>query len=141
LSSSQRKVEKHINLTPDDIKRYLDKFRKSILDGKYIVSKNENRQENIDFIEDYKVDEKKEKEILLGIQYDDFCYAADNDKEEFAHERLYIFCKRQELDYWGTLEYVDIYIKVNMTKTRRGDDYIIVVSFHKRNKAIEYMFK
>ncbi len=101
MRSSKAKAEKYTDLTPDDIKRYLDKFRKSILKGKYIISKNQNRQENIDFIEDYKIDMKKEKEILLGIQYDDFCYAVDNKKEEFAHEKLYIFCKSHELDYLG----------------------------------------
>mgnify|MGYP001451722670 CR=1 FL=1 len=132
---------KYTDFTPEAIKCYLTKFRRAILDDKYIISKNKNRQENIDFIEDYKIDTKKEKEILLDIQYDDFCYAVDNDNEEFAHEILYIFCKCQELDFWGTLEIVDIYIKINMTQTRRGDDYVIIVSFHKRNKPIKYLFK
>lgn len=141
MSNTKRETRKYTNLTPDKIKTYLTKFRKAILDGKYTISQNENRRENIDFIEDYKIDTKKEKEILLGIQYDDFCYAVDNDNEEFSHEILYIFCKCQELDYWGTLEKVDIYIKINMTQTKSGDDYVIIVSFHKRNKPIEYLFK
>lgn len=141
MSSSKRKANKYTNFTPNDIKEYLDKFRRAVLEGKYIISKNENRQENVDFIDDYKINSKKEKEILLGIQYDDFCYAVDNEKEEYAHEKLYVFCKRQELDYWGTLEFVDIYIKINMIESRRGDDFVIVVSFHRRNKPIEYLFK
>jgi hypothetical protein len=141
LKHFKRKINKYTDFTPEDIKKYLDKFRKAVLEGKYIISKNQNRQENIEFIEDYKINTKKEKEILLGIQYDDFCYAVDNEKEEFAHEKLYIFCKCQELDYWGTLESVDIYIKINMTQTKRGDDFTIVVSFHKRNKPIKYLFK
>ena len=141
MGNTKRETKKYTDLTPDDIKAYLSKFRKFILDGKYSIAQNENRQENIDFIEDYKIDTKKEKEILLGIQYDDFCYAVDNDNEEFSHEILYIFCKCQELDYWGTLEKVDIYIKINMTQTKSGDDYVIIVSFHKRNKPIEYLFK
>ncbi len=141
MSNTKREIKKYTDLTPDDIKAYLSKFRKFILDGKYSIAQNENRQENIDFIEDYKIDTKKEKEILLGIQYDDFCYAVDNDNEEFSHEILYIFCKCQELDYWGTLENVDIYIKINMTQIRNGDDFVFIVSFHKRNKPIEYLFK
>jgi len=141
LSSAEREIKKYTGFTPDDIKKYLDKFRKAVLDGKYVIAKNQNRQENKDFIENYKITTKKEKEILLGIQYDDFCYATDNEKEEFAHERLYIFCKCQELDNWGTLESVDIYIKINMTKTKKGDDFTIIVSFHKRNKPIQYLFK
>ncbi|MEY8304864.1 hypothetical protein [Anaerosalibacter bizertensis] len=141
MGNTKRETKKYTDLTPDDIKAYLSKFRKFILDGKYSIAQNENRQENIDFIEDYKIDTKKEKEILLGIQYDDFCYAVDNDNEEFSHEILYIFCKCQELDYWGTLENVDIYIKINMTQIRNGDDFVFIVSFHKRNKPIEYLFK
>ena len=141
MGNTKRETKKYTDLTPDDIKAYLSKFRKFILDGKYSIAQNENRQENIDFIEDYKIDTKKEKEILLGIQYDDFCYVVDNDNEEFSHEILYIFCKCQELDYWGTLENVDIYIKINMTRIRNGDDFVFIVSFHKRNKPIEYLFK
>ncbi|HVJ49288.1 hypothetical protein [Desulfitobacterium sp.] len=141
MSSNEREINKYTDLTSADIKEYLDKFRKAIFEGKYIISQNPNRQENIDFIEDYRINTKKEKEILLGIQYDDFCYAVDNEKEEFAYEKLYIFCKCQDLDYWGTLESVDIYIKINRTQTRRGDDFTIVVSFHKRNKPLKYLFK
>jgi len=141
LSSNERKIEKHINFTPDDIKKYLEKFRRCVLESRYTISLNPNRKENIDFIEDYKINSKKEKEILLGIQYDDFCYAVDNDKEEYAHEVLYIFCKQHDLDHWGTVESVDIYIKINMTQTRKDDDYSIVVSLHKRNLDLKYLFR
>ncbi|KJS16153.1 MAG: hypothetical protein VR69_10445 [Peptococcaceae bacterium BRH_c4b] len=141
MSTGKRETRKYVDFTPEEIKKYLDDLRRLVLDGMYVISKNENRQENNDFIEEYKIDSKKEKEILLSLQFDDFCYAVDNEKEEFAHERLYIFCKEYELDNWGTLECVEIYIKTNMTKTRRGEEYMIVVSFHKRNKPITYLFK
>ena len=141
LSSKNQNPQKFFNFTSDVIKDYLDKFRKCILEGRYSISQNENRQENIDFIEDYKIDTKKEHEILLGLQFDDFCYAVENDNIDFAHEVLYIFCKQHELDFWGTLETVDIYIKVNMIETRRGDLFSVVVSFHKRNFEITYLFR
>lgn len=141
MSSTERETKKHTDFTPGDIKKYLDDIRKIVLEGKYIIAKNENRQENMDFIDDYKIDTKKEKEILLSLQFDDFCYAVDNAKKEFAHEKLYIFCKGYELDNWGTLEFVEIYVKTNITQTRRGDDFMIVISFHKRNKPISYLFK
>lgn len=141
MNSKKQNPQKLINFTPDEIKDYLDKFRKCILEGKYSISQNENRQENIDFIEDYKINTKKEHEILLGLQFDEFCYAVENDNINFAHEVLYIFCKQHELDFWGTLEAVDIYIKVNMIETRRGDLLSIVVSFHKRNFEITYLFR
>ena len=112
-----------------------------VLSGKYTISQNENRQENIDFIDDYKINTKKEREILLSLQYDDFCYALKKDNIRYAHEVLYVFCKEYELDHWGTLENVNIYIKINMTKTREGEIFSFIVSFHKRNYEIKYLFK
>jgi len=141
LCSQRRETKKHIEFTPDDIIIFLEKLRKLVIYGKYIISKNEKRKENMDFIEDYKINTQKEKEILLSLQYEDFCYAVDNEKEKFYYEKLYIFSKAYELDNWGTLEFIDIYIKINMTQTRKGDDFMIIVSFHKRNKDIRYLFK
>lgn len=141
LSNDEKNTGKHTDLTPEEIKIYLSKLTKAIIENKYIISKQNNRKENVDFIEDYSINTKKEKEILLGLQFDDFCYAASNTNEGYEHEVLYIFCKCQELDFWGTLENVDIYIKINMTQTWKGDDYVIVISFHKRNKPIKYLFK
>lgn len=141
MSSKKQAPEKLYEYTSDDIKEYLDKFRKCILEERYSISMNKNRGENIDFIEDYKINTEKEREILLGLQFDDFCYATPNDNEKYAHEVLYIFCKQHDLDFWGTLETVDIYIKVNMTETRMGDLVSFIVSFHKRNFEISYLFR
>lgn len=136
-------LEPQINksFTVDEIKAYLVTFKKLIFEDKYTIAQNENRKENIDFIEDFKIDTKKEKQILLGLEYDDFCYALDNKNPKFAHEKLYVFCKTRELDNWGQLESIEIYIKINLTQTRKGDNVIIVVSFHKLNKPISYLFK
>lgn len=133
-------TKKHLNFTQKEIKKYLEKVRKHVEKNNYTISINENREENINFIEDYKIDTKKEKDILLSIECEDFCYAVDNYKEAYSHETLYVFCKQRELDYWGTLKLVDIYIKINMTQTNRGS-YMFIVSFHKRNKPIEFLFR
>lgn len=55
--------------------------------------------------------------------------------------KLYVFCKQYELDYWGELEIVEIYIKVNMIEMRNGDPRAFIVSFHKRNFEIAYLFR
>jgi hypothetical protein len=65
LSSFERKTKKYIEFTPDEIKRYLNDVRRMILEGKYTISLNANRQENIDFIEAYKIDSKKKKRSYL----------------------------------------------------------------------------
>ena len=135
-------TQKHTNFTQEYIKSYLGQLTRLIQTNKYIISRDPvARQENYEFIEDYKIDTVKEKEILLGLEYTDFCYAVDNEKSQFAHEKLYVFCKEHELDHWGTPETVHIYIKSNLTKTRKGDDFAIVISFHKLNKPITYLFR
>lgn len=141
MSNSEKNISKHINFTPEEIKEYLSKLRKLIINDKYSIEQNKNRKENIEFIEDYKITTKKEKQILLGLEIDDFCYAVSNTNKGYEHEILYIFCKFHELDFWGTLENVEIYIKINMTQTWKGDDYAIIISLHKRNKPIRYLFK
>ena len=141
MSSKNPNPQKFVNFSPDDIKHYLDMLRKCVLEGRYSIARNENRQENMNFIEDYKINSKREKEILLGLQFDDFCYAVENEKIDYAHEILYVFCKQHELDFWGELENVEIYIKVNMIEMRNGDPRAFIVSFHKRNFEITYLFR
>lgn len=59
--------------------------------NKYIISQNESRQENIQFIQDYKLDSSKQKEILLSIEVADFCHLLNNINPGFEHEILYVF--------------------------------------------------
>lgn len=129
---------KYFDFTEDNIKQYLDLIKKLILCGQYIISK---RDENDAFVFEYRIDTAKEKEILLNLHYKDFCYAAANYKPEYAHERLYVFCKEYELDHWGNSEEVLIYIKTNITQSRSGNDYMIIISFHKLNNPIKYLFR
>lgn len=135
------KTKKLIEFNPKDIKEYLKELKRLVLKDKYTISINKKRKENKQFIEDYKIDSRKQKEILLNLEYDDFCYAVNNSNSKFSHEVLYIFNKEYELDKWNELVSVDIYIKTNKIQLRSGGDYMIVVSFHKRNKPISYLFK
>ncbi|MCD4714063.1 MAG: hypothetical protein K8R73_12330 [Clostridiales bacterium] len=141
MDEQKLETKKLLDFTPDDIKAYLKKLKKLVLDNKYTISRNSNREENIKFMEDFRIDSKKEKEILMNLEFDDFCYAVTNKNPKFSHEILYIFNKEHELDRWGELISVDIYIKTNKTQTLSGEDIIIIVSFHERNKPIKYLFK
>ena len=137
MSENNLENGKLTNFSIDDIKNYLAELKKLILNDRYYISP---RDENDAFIYEYRVDSDKEKEILLNLQYTDFCYAAPNYKKEFAHEILYIFCKEYELDHWGSFEKVCIYIKTNLTQTRNGSDTMIIISFHRLNKPIKHLF-
>lgn len=136
-----RETKKHINFTLKEIEQYIGEFKELLKSDHYMISQNEKREENIGFIEDYKIDKSKEKEILFNIEARDFCYAVDNKNPKFAHEKLYIFCPQYELDYWGEKELVEIYIKTNLIKYKNENKYIIIISFHKRNKPVTYLFR
>ena len=59
----------------------------------------------------------------------------------FEHEILYVFCPQRTLfNALGEEEFVDMYTKFNIIEY--GDNKrVIVVSFHKRNKPIGYLFR
>jgi hypothetical protein len=141
LNSANVGPLKHTKFTEQEIMDYLVKFKEVVEAGKYTISVNENRNENKQFIEDYNIDTEKERGILLSLDYLDFCYAVDNSKPQYAHEKLYVFCVSRELASFGDQEIVEIYIKTNLMKTRKGNDFAVVISLHKLNKKISYLFK
>lgn len=141
MSEQINETKKLLDFSPEDIKAYLKALKSLVLENKYTISRNNSREENKKFIEDFKIDSRKEKEILMNLEFDDFCYAVNNKNPKFAHEILYVFNKEYELDRWGELVSVDIYIKTNKTQTRDGDDFMIIVSFHERNMPLKYLFK
>ena len=85
-------------------------------------------------IEEYWLTKNKQKQMLIKLEANDFCYSADNYND--PQERLYFFCREYELDNWGTIENVEVYIKI----ARKQDDFIVVVSFHKPEKNIKKLF-
>lgn len=129
---------KFIDFQESEIAEYVEKIRSLIRLNQYQISR---RDVNEDFYYDFRIDSKKEKEILLDLDYLDFCYAVPNRKIEYAHEILYVFKKEVLLDNWGEIRIVEIYIKTNLTQTKSGRDQVIVVSFHERDKELRYLFK
>ncbi len=125
----------------EEIDVILQKIKDCVNDNKYIISQNENREENIQFIREYRLDSSKQKEILLSIVVRDFCHSLNNTKLGFEHEILYVFCPQRTLyNALGEDDFLDIYVKFNIIE----DDYykrVITVSFHKRNKPINYPFR
>ena len=98
------------NYTREEVQVILNKIKDCINDNQYIISQNQNRAENVQFINEYRLDEKKRKEILLSIEVDDFCHSLNNTNPGYEHEVLYVFCPQRNLfDIFGEEEFVDIY--------------------------------
>jgi len=127
--------------TEEEIKAILQKIQDCITNGNYTISLNQYRQENIQFINEYRLDASKQKEILLNIEVLDFCHSLKNINPGFEHEILYVFCPQQNLfNILGEEESIDIYIKFNIIEYA-DNKRVIAVSFHKRNKPINYAFR
>ena len=124
-----------------EIEILLKTIQDCIRENRYIIAKNENRQENIDFINEYNLTSTKQKTLLLNIVTEDFCHSLQNTKPGFEHEILYVFCLQAKLFNIDDIEEnVDIYIKFNLVENR-DNKRVIVISFHKRNRSIDYLFK
>ena len=124
--------------TQEEIEVILEKIKECVRNDKFSIAQNENRQENVEFIEDYRLNASKQKEILISIDKMDFCHSLKNTKVGFEWETLYVFCPQRTLfDVFGEEELVDIYIKFNVIEDKK----VVTISFHKRNKPIQYAFR
>lgn len=129
------------NYTKQEIDEILDKVKNCVYNNRYTISLNENRQENIDFINEYNIYSNKQKKILLQLKVEDFWHSLQNTKLGYEYEVLYVFVPQVNLfNAEGVEEKVDIYIKINIIDMSNGSR-TIVISFHKRNKAINYLFR
>ena len=125
----------------EQIKNLIEIIRDCVRENRYTISLENNKLENIQFIEEYNINEKKRLNILFDLDYKDFCYGLRNLKEGVEENNLYIFCVQRELyNIEGKKELIDIYLKFNMI-CNEIEEYRILVSMHKRNKLITYLFK
>lgn len=129
------------NYTKEDIENILCIIKKCIEYNKYTISLNQNRQENIAFVNDYNIRSDKQKRILLNIKVDDFCHSLQNTNVGYEQEVLYVFVPQVSLfNIDDVEEVVDIYTKFNIIEYGE-ENRTIVISFHKCNKEIDYAFR
>lgn len=129
------------NYTREEIDAVLVKIKSCVEKNRYIISQNENRQENINFINEYNIRTDKQKSILMKIETEDFCHTLQNTKIGYEYEILYVFVPQVELtNADGKEKIVDVYTKFNVIDLPSGSR-TVVISFHKRNKPIDYLFR
>jgi hypothetical protein len=129
------------NYSREQIAAILTTIQECVREGRFVISKNENRQKNVDFINEYNLSSKRQKKILLKIEPEDFCHSLQNTNIGFEHEVLYVFCPQvMLLNFDGIEELVDVYIKFNLIDINSGKR-VVVISLHKRNKPIDYLFR
>ena len=128
-----------MKVTIADIDEYLEEVKEAIRVGRYRIEMNTNRQDNQDLFIDYIINEEKRKQILLSLTAMDFSEIRHNTHRGFEHELIYVFGKDVKLlqRFGSSEEQVSLYIKFNKLESR----YVIVISFHKQNYPLNYMFK
>ena len=125
----------------EQIKNLIKIIKDCVRENRYTISLEDNKVENIQFIEEYNINENKRVNILFYLDYKDFCYGLQNLKDGIEQNNLYIFCVQKELyNIEDKKELVDIYFKFNII-CNEAEEYRILVSLHKRNKPITYVFK
>lgn len=129
------------NYSYEEIAVLLKRIKECIVNDNYILSQNENRKENMDFIREYNIYSSKQKAILLNIRVEDFCHSLQNTKPGYEYETLYVFAPHAEL-YHGDdrKERVQIYTKFNIIRLKNGER-VVVISFHPLHKPIKTLFQ
>lgn len=129
------------NYTREEIQNVLEKIKSCVEKDQYIIAQNENREENIAFIQEYNIRSEKQKCILLQLEPEDFCHTLQNAKPGYEFEVLYVFVPEVVLfDAEGEEKKIDLYIKINIIEKKNGSR-VVVISFHRRNKPIDYLFR
>ena len=127
--------------TREEIDSILVKIKSCVEKNRYTISLNEKRQENIDFIDEYNIRSDKQKSILMQIETNDFCHSLQNSKVGYEYEVLYVFVPQVQLfNAEGVEETIDVYTKFNIIDLPSGSR-TVVISFHKRNRPIDYLFR
>ena len=125
----------------EQIKNLIEIIKDCVRENRYTISLEENKSENIQFIEEYNINEKKRINILFDLDYRDFCYGLQNMREGVEQNNLYVFCMQKYLyNIEDETELIDIYLKFNILCNEK-EEYNLLVSLHKRNKPITYIFR
>ncbi len=129
------------NYTREQISVVLQKIQECVSRGRYSVAQNENRAENTALIREYNITSEKQRRILMQIEAEDFCHSLKNTKLGFEYEVLYVFCPQVTLFNLDDEEkQLDLYTKFNILDLPTGSR-VVVISFHERNKSIDYLFR
>ena len=71
----QNDTLKYTNHTEKEIAEYVEKIKKKIKLGRFVVCTTEKNEKNIAFIQEYNLSSYKIKEMLLELKAKDFCYS------------------------------------------------------------------
>lgn len=106
---------------------FLDKVKALLPTNEFTV---EQTFKNKEFAREYSFRNRDYKKVLLSLTKEDCISIESNDNPRYEDAEVYKFIKNTELNVFGEIEKLDIYIKMYI---REYDSYniVIIISFHK----------
>ena len=128
-----------MDITLEDIEKYLYEVKDAISQNRYKIEINPNRLDNFDLFTNYVIDIEMAKKILLELVPTDFSQILYNEHKGYEHELLYVFGKNTILleRFSNSEKDVPLYIKFNKLENH----FVIVISIHEQKYPIKYYFK
>ena len=127
--------------TKEMINNLIEIIKECAIEDRITVSLEGSKTENIQFIEEYNINEEKLVSIVYELKEEDFCYGLKNIQDGIEYNDLFVFCPvHQMYNITGVKESIDIYMRFDIIGIDDGT-YRALVSLHKRNKPITYLFK
>ncbi|MCC0735336.1 MULTISPECIES: hypothetical protein [unclassified Clostridioides] len=136
-------MEKNIqlNFEKEHVEKILNEFKTCLEKRCFIISRGLKRKENDDFIENYNLNENTQLEMLKSLTIEDFSKKDFHVKDR--NKLIYFFGKTYRLTCLNNeVEDVETYIKFCIEENMKSEGkFVIVISFHKANDKINYMYK
>ena len=127
-----------------EIENLLKEIKKLIQCKRYRISTGENREKNEEFIFEFDLNDEKICELLMQIEYSDFCECLHPYDISRNHEDYYLFAPEFSLsDLFGDDLQVVVYVKLIIKDDNKHQPFLVVVSFHRpdESKVLNYQFK
>ena len=135
-------IKKDLKITSyneDDISKILTIIKDCVRYDRFSISLNSNRKENEELRNEYNLTHAKYRRILLQLTYKDFCYGSIDIKDRKTV--LYVFAPNAMLYDTDDIKIqLKLYIKIKILEKYKPK-YLIVISFHRLNRQIEYLFR
>jgi len=112
-----------------EAQKFLERVRSRLVTNEYQVSKH---YKNKDFLEKYKIKDYKLKEMLLALSGTDCISIEPNNNPRYPEATVYKFVKKYELDFFGAVCLIDVYIKLYIIEMQIYD-LVMVISIHEDN--------
>ncbi|MEG0322381.1 MAG: hypothetical protein RR547_01235 [Raoultibacter sp.] len=125
----------HQDKTYAEIEYYLKEAKRRIVKLDFKVSEDSlSREKNRDFMRLYNLATKeRQKEILLGLECEDFLHTVFSTQEGNEGQELYVFCRKCSL-YKSLCGSRTIWVYTKFDLIESSDQIVIVVSFHEAER-------